>query len=149
MIAIDVQQSLFDVLSTSLEGYCSPINPTTIQTKLIFKDFTNALVKYQCHGETPHSEDLFCTVLKKRTTPSGQTPRCHITESTEMVIVRARITPRIPNPSDFQKGISRAISNCNVKGARRIKRSHRKIIMAIAIVSIDLRGEPFSQKPNE
>lgn len=34
---------------------------------------SRALEKYQCAGMTPHSEDLFCTVLKRSTTPSGHT----------------------------------------------------------------------------
>mgnify|MGYP006951861582 CR=1 FL=1 len=47
--------------------------------------FGRAFKKYQCQGETPHSLDLFWTVLKCRTSNSGQSHQPHIYESTNIV----------------------------------------------------------------
>jgi hypothetical protein len=53
-----------------------------------WKERGSALVRYQCNGDTPHSELLSSAVLKKKTTPSGHTHCPQKYESTNTVAKR-------------------------------------------------------------
>ena len=46
-----------------------PINPKTAKGRHTCNDLGMAREKYQCHGKTPHSTDLFCTVLNINPVP--------------------------------------------------------------------------------
>jgi len=48
----------------------------THNTQYTYCTLSSALEKYQCQLITPHSLDLFCTVLKNSTTPSGHSSLC-------------------------------------------------------------------------
>ena len=46
-----------------------PISPKTAKGRHTCSDLGMAREKYQCHGNTPHSTDLFCTVLNNNPVP--------------------------------------------------------------------------------
>ena len=51
-------------------GYL-PSNPKTASGRHTCRDLGIAREKYQCQGSTPHSTDLFCTVLNSSPVPGG------------------------------------------------------------------------------
>ena len=62
-------QSQLRTYKTERKWVHLPNNPKATSGRHTCSDLGIALEKYQCQGNTPHSEDLFCTVLKNRPVP--------------------------------------------------------------------------------
>ena len=88
--------------------------------------------KYQWNGEVPHAALLFSTVLKKNTTPSGQSHRCQKYESTSTVQTMATTEAARPCSNIESTGMWRRARRTSSMGAASRMQSHRSTAEANA-----------------
>jgi hypothetical protein len=82
--------------------------------------------QYQWNGDVPHSALLFSTVLKKNTTPSGQSHRCQKYESTNTVQTMATTEAARPCSIIDSTEMWRRASKTSSIGAASRMQSHRR-----------------------